>query len=78
MPKHSYREPHGAADASKRMLGDTHDDICSLLRLILELEARRCTRSRSYRPSRMLQETFDGSHPALIRRSIFGLTRVYN
>ena len=62
----------------KRMLGDTHVDICSLLPLIPELETRRCTRSRSYRPSRMLEETFHGSRPALIRRSIFGLTRVYN
>ena len=66
----------------KRMLGDTHSDICSLLPLFLEPEARRCTRFRSDRPSRLFfnlfQETFDGTHPALIRRSIFGLTRVYN
>ena len=26
----------------------------------------------------LFQETFDGTHPALIRRSIFGLTRAYN
>ena len=62
----------------KRMLGDTHGDICSLLPLFLEPEARRCTHFGSDRPSRLFQETFDGTHPALIRRSIFGLTRVYN
>ena len=62
----------------KRMLGDTHGDICSLLPLSLEPEARRFIRFRSDRPSRLFQETFDGTHPALIRRSIFGLTGVYN
>ena len=62
----------------KRVLGDTHGDIFSLLPLFLEPEARRCTRFRSDRPSHLFQETFDGTHPALIRRSIFGLTRVYN
>ena len=60
----------------KRMPGDTHGDICSLLPLFLGPEARRCTRFRSDRPSRLFQETFDGTHPALIRHSIFG--RVYN
>ena len=39
----------------KRMLGDTHGDICSLL------QARRCTRFKSDRPSRLFQETFDGA-----------------
>ena len=29
------------------MLGDTHGDICSLLPLFLEPEARRCTRFKS-------------------------------
>ena len=55
----------------KRMPGDTHGDICSLLPLFLEPEARRCTRFRSDRPSRLFQETF-GGHSALILRSIFG------
>ena len=61
-----------------RSLGDTHGDICSLLPLFLEPEARRCTRFRSDRPSRLFQETLDGTRPALIRLCIFGLTRVYN
>ena len=56
----------------KHMLGDTHGDICSLLPLFLEPEARRCTRFRSDRPSCLFQETFDGTHPALIRRAISG------
>ena len=54
----------------KRMLGDTHGDICSLLPLFLEPEARRCTRFRSDRPSRLFQEPFDGTRPALIRCSV--------
>ena len=62
----------------KRVLGDTHGDICCLFLLFLEPEARRCTRLQIDRPSRLFQETFDGTHPAPIRRSIFGLTRVYN
>ena len=37
----------------KRMLGDTHGDICSLLSLFLEPKARRCTRVRSDRTSRL-------------------------
>ena len=62
----------------ERMLGDIHGDICSLLPLFLEPEARRCTRFKSDRPSRLFQESFDGTHPALTRRSVFGLARVYN
>ena len=62
----------------KRVLGDIHGEICSLLPFFLEREARRCTRFKSDRPSRLFMETFDGTHPALIRRSIFGLTRAYN
>ena len=50
----------------KRMFGDTHGDICSLLPLFLEPKARRCTRFRSDRPSRLFQETFNGTHPALM------------
>ena len=61
----------------KRMLGDTHGDICILLPLSLAPESQRCTRFKSDSPSPLFQETFDGTHPALIRRSIFELTRVY-
>ena len=49
-----------------------------ILRLLLEPEARCCTCFRSDRPSRLFQDMFDGTHPALIRRSIFGPTHVYN
>ena len=41
----------------ERMPGDTHGDVCSLLPVFLEPEARRCTRFKSYRPSRLFQDS---------------------
>ena len=45
----------------KRMLGDTRGNICSLLPLFLEPEARRCTRFKSDRPSRFSKRSMMGA-----------------
>ena len=58
--------------------GKTHSDLQKLFERAPSQEHVYITRFRGYRHRLQLMETRPGTHHALLRRSIFGLTRVWN
>jgi hypothetical protein len=58
--------------------GQTHADLAALFDPAPPTEHRHRTRRAANQHDRQLKEERPGSHPALLQRSVFGLTRVWN